>query len=64
MKNLKNGRINIKLNNIKKSTENLSKSPIPKIKSKSTKRRIKIKFNNRKYNRNSIYKYNRNRFKK
>ena len=35
-KNLKNGRINIKLNNIKKSTENLSKSPIPKIKSKST----------------------------
>ncbi len=35
-KNLKNGRINIKLNNIKKSTQNLSKSPIPKIKSKST----------------------------
>lgn len=35
-KNLKNGRINIKLNNTKKSTENLSKSPIPKIKSKST----------------------------
>jgi hypothetical protein len=35
-KNLKNGRINVKLNNVKKSTENLSKSPIPKIKSKST----------------------------